>query len=104
MADHGTTAKTAGLKKSFSEFFELKDLVGRVKEDADIINRLNLKVGGHDEIGKQYHTQVDEGTKNLHDLIAKIGSTMLSVGENGEVLADTLDRADDDSHTIANGF
>ncbi|MFF1908934.1 hypothetical protein [Kitasatospora sp. NPDC058218] len=104
MASQGTTAKTAELKRSFTEFFELKDLTAKILKDAKFINDANLKVGGNDEIGKQYHEQVDEGTKNLYDLILKISSTMGSVGENGEVLADALDKADEHSHEIANKF
>ncbi|MGV9263228.1 hypothetical protein ACWDRR_01030 [Kitasatospora sp. NPDC003701] len=99
-----TTAKTAELKQKFGEFFELKDMVAKVLRHVEDINGANLKVGGNDEIGKQYHAQVDEGTKNLYDLILKIKGTMGSVGQNGEVLADALDRANDHSHDIANGF
>ncbi|MEV0533948.1 hypothetical protein [Kitasatospora sp. NPDC050463] len=104
MASHGTTAKTAMLKQSFAEFFELKKLTAKVLADAKFINDANLAVGGHDEIGKQYHQQVDEGTTNLYELILKISSTMGSVGENGEVLAETLDRADQHSLDLANGL
>ncbi|GAA1414775.1 hypothetical protein GCM10009639_68620 [Kitasatospora putterlickiae] len=104
MAESGTTAKTAMLKKSFAEFFELKDFVTQLNTEATHINEINLRVGGNDEIGKQYHAQVDDGTKNLYELIVRIGSTLSSVGENGELLADTLDKAGDHARDLANGF
>ncbi|MEV7773077.1 hypothetical protein [Kitasatospora sp. NPDC086791] len=104
MADHGTTAKTDQLKASFGKFFDLKEMVATVMAETDHINDLNLSVGGSDEIGKQYHSQVDEGTKNLTDLILKIHTTMAAVGENGEALADTLDQADEHAGSIAKGF
>ncbi|WP_043472539.1 hypothetical protein [Kitasatospora sp. MBT66] len=104
MVSPNTTSKTAMLKKSFAEFFELKDYVAKLTHEAEHINSINLKVGGNDEIGKQYHTQVDDGTKNLYELLLKIGSTVGSVGENGELLAVTLDKAGDHANDLANGF
>ncbi|WP_030059501.1 MULTISPECIES: hypothetical protein [Streptomyces] len=101
MGDHGTTAKTDQLKTSFGKFFDLKEMVAKVNKEAEHINDLNLTVGGSDEIGKQYHSQVDEGTRNLTDLLLKIHSTMAAVGENGEALADTLDKANDHAGEIA---
>ncbi|SOB82719.1 hypothetical protein [Streptomyces sp. 1331.2] len=101
MADQGVTAKTSMLKRSFAEFFELRDMVDKISLEAKHINDMNLTVGGNDEIGKQYHKQVDEGTKNLTDLLRTIHATMLSVGENGEVLAATLDNANDQAGAIA---
>ncbi|CAN3979128.1 hypothetical protein [Kitasatospora purpeofusca] len=104
MVSPNTTSKTAMLKKSFAEFFELKDYVAKLTHEAEHINAINLQVGGNDEIGKQYHTQVDDGTKNLYELLLKIGSTVGSVGENGELLAVTLDKAGDHANDLANGF
>ncbi|MFC9328456.1 hypothetical protein [Kitasatospora sp. NPDC057015] len=94
------TSKTSGLKKTFTEFYELQDLVAQVKADVDIVNGINLKVGGKDEIGKQYHAQVDEGTTILTELIVKIHTTVGEAGVNGEALATTLDNADDHTTTI----
>ncbi|WP_406114874.1 hypothetical protein [Kitasatospora purpeofusca] len=104
MVSPNTTSKTAMLKKSFAEFFELKDYVAQLTTEAEHINAINLQVGGNDEIGKQYHAQVDDGTKNLYELLLRIGSTVVSVGENGELLAATLDRAGDHANDLANGF
>ncbi|WP_380283769.1 hypothetical protein [Kitasatospora purpeofusca] len=104
MVEPNTTSKTAMLRKSFAEFFELKDFVAQLTTEAEHINEINLSVGGNDEIGQQYHAQVDDGTKNLYELLLRIGSTVLSVGENGELLALTLDRAGDHANDLANGF
>ncbi|MFD7729398.1 hypothetical protein ACFV6F_03280 [Kitasatospora phosalacinea] len=102
MAEPGSTGKTSTLKAAFSEFDTLKDLVAEVNGDLTLINKLNLHVGGDDEIGKQYHEQVDEGTQILTELITRIQTTMGQYYEGGTAFADTLDRADDDGAGLMN--
>jgi hypothetical protein len=98
MAEPKVTGKTPHLRQAFAEFDELWALTVRINDDVALINRNNLNVGGDDDIGKQYHQQVDEGTSILTDLIDKIQLTMVQTSENGEALSSTLDRADD--HTV----
>ncbi|MFJ1751855.1 hypothetical protein [Kitasatospora sp. NPDC088134] len=104
MAEPHVTGKTSNLKVTFAEFYELRDLIAKVKGDVNLINSLNLKVGGDDEIGKQYHSKVDEGTSILTELVNKIETTMGDAGANGEALAGTLDKADDDTVLTMNNF
>ncbi|MFB7473495.1 hypothetical protein [Kitasatospora sp. NPDC056184] len=102
--DPNVLAKTEYMKKSFGEFTELKELLKEIEENVKIINRLNKSVGGNDEIGKQYHAQVDNPTANLEELLKKVRQVVASVGENGERLADKLDRANDDAGALASGL
>ncbi|GAA2096274.1 hypothetical protein GCM10009759_25310 [Kitasatospora saccharophila] len=102
MADPTSTGKTSTLKAAFAEFDVLKDIVTGVNDDLTLINTLNLHVGGDDEIGKQYHQQVDEGTRILTELITRIRTTMGQYYEGGTAFADTLDRADDDGAHLMN--
>ncbi|MFE6745471.1 hypothetical protein ACFVGM_06415 [Kitasatospora purpeofusca] len=100
--DPNVLAKTEYMKKAFAEFTELKELLKEIETEVETINRLNKSVGGNDEIGKQYHEQIDEPTTNLTELIKKVRQVVGTVGENGEKLADKLDRADDLATEIAN--
>ncbi|BAJ32732.1 MULTISPECIES: hypothetical protein [Kitasatospora] len=102
MAEPGSTSKGSGLKGSFAEFDKLHELVGEVNANLDVINRGNLHVGGDDEIGKQYHQQVDEGTQILTELVTRIQTSMGRFYEGGATYSDALDRADEDGTKTIN--
>ncbi|MER8184887.1 hypothetical protein [Kitasatospora sp. NPDC094015] len=95
---------TEDLKKRFEEFGELKTLITNIEAEVKTINELNLKVGGNDEIGKQYHDQVDQATKDLSDLLAKIKEVVDKAGENGINLVKQFDYAKDVAHQIADSL
>ncbi|MDH6708736.1 hypothetical protein P3T27_005482 [Kitasatospora sp. MAA19] len=97
-------AKTQDLKRRFAEFPELAALIEKINQDVKGINDANTKVGGDDEIGKQYHSQVDQATKDLDDLIKKIKETVDKAGENGINLVAELDYAEDSAHDIMNSL
>ncbi|MER5352519.1 hypothetical protein ABT093_19580 [Kitasatospora sp. NPDC002551] len=102
--DSNVLAKTEYMKRSFAEFGELKDVLADIHENVKIINKLNKSVGGNDEIGKQYHEQVDDPTHNLEELLKKVTQVVGSVGENGERLSDSFDRANEDAGARAAGL
>ncbi|MEV4615650.1 hypothetical protein AB0K43_24115 [Kitasatospora sp. NPDC049258] len=89
------------LKKRFGEFGELKKLIETIEGEVKAINELNLRVGGNDEIGKQYHDQVDQATKDLSELVAKVREVVDKAGENGINLVKEFDYAKDTAAEIA---
>jgi conjugal transfer/entry exclusion protein len=99
-SDSNVFAKTQELKKRFAEFGQLSDLIDKVITDVKTVNDLNKKVGGDDEIGKQYHEQVDKATKDLETLMSNIKDTVRQAGENGINLVADLDYAEDTAHDI----
>ncbi|MFB7905939.1 hypothetical protein [Kitasatospora sp. NPDC056076] len=97
-------AKTQDLKRRFAEFGELKTLIDKISDEVKHINDANKKVGGDDEIGKQYHQQVDQATKDLEDLVQKISEVVAKAGENGINLVADLDYAEDTATDIINSL
>ncbi|MET8630061.1 hypothetical protein ABZW30_41150 [Kitasatospora sp. NPDC004669] len=93
-------AKTQDLKRRFAEFGELKTLIDKIAGEVRNINDANKKVGGDDEIGKQYHEQVDQATKDLDDLIKKISEIVAKAGDSGINLVAELDYAEDTANDI----
>ncbi|MFE4973705.1 hypothetical protein ACFRAR_16540 [Kitasatospora sp. NPDC056651] len=98
--DSEVFAKTQELKRRFAEFGRLSDLIDKVIADVRTVNDLNRKVGGDDEIGKQYHEQVDQATVDLETLMSNIRDTVRKAGENGVSLVADLDYAEDTAQDI----
>ncbi|MFE4516334.1 hypothetical protein ACFRMQ_19305 [Kitasatospora sp. NPDC056783] len=99
-SDSEVFAKTQELKRRFAEFGRLSDLIDKVIADVRTVNDLNKKVGGDDEIGKQYHEQVDRATADLETLMSNIKDTVRKAGENGVGLVADLDHAEDTAQDI----
>lgn len=95
MSSRDVFAKTEELKRRFGEFHELSLLINQVISDVETVNTCNSRVGGDDEIGRQYHDQVDRATKDLAELMKSIKETVDNAGENGINLAAELDYAQD---------
>ncbi|MFD7907775.1 hypothetical protein ACFV4G_36770 [Kitasatospora sp. NPDC059747] len=93
-------AKTQDLKRRFAEFGDLKTLIDKISDEVRTINSANKKVGGDDDIGKQYHQQVDQATKDLDDLVQKIGEVVAKAGDSGINLVAKLDYAEDTANDI----
>ncbi|MFJ8475122.1 hypothetical protein [Kitasatospora sp. NPDC094011] len=97
-------AKTQDLKRRFAEFGDLTQLIDKISDEVKGINDANKKVGGDDEIGKQYHSQVDQATKDLEDLIKKIKELVAKAGDSGINLVAELDHAEDTANDIINSL
>ncbi|MFJ4184396.1 hypothetical protein [Kitasatospora sp. NPDC089509] len=93
-------AKTQDLKRRFAEFGDLTKLIDKISDEVKGINDANKKVGGDDDIGKQYHSQVDQATKDLEDLIKKISELVAKAGDSGINLVAELDNAEDTANDI----
>ncbi|MEV7598035.1 hypothetical protein AB0O91_11720 [Kitasatospora sp. NPDC089797] len=97
-------AKTQDLKRRFAEFGDLTTLIDKISDEVKGINDANKKVGGDDDIGKQYHSQVDQATKDLEDLIKKISELVAKAGDSGINLVAELDQAEDTANDIINSL
>ncbi|MFF2040314.1 hypothetical protein ACFVVX_07810 [Kitasatospora sp. NPDC058170] len=87
--------KLDDLKAEFTKFPEMAALVEKIERELKDIGLKNVKGGGHDQIGTQYHGKVDKPTTSLNDLVGSIKLKLLSVGEHGQSTADLFDAADE---------
>ncbi|MBP0452899.1 hypothetical protein J5Y04_25630 [Kitasatospora sp. RG8] len=87
--------KLEDLKAEFTKFPEMAALVEKIEGELKDIGLKNVKAGGHDQIGQQYHSKVDKPTTSLNGLVESIKLKLLSVGENGQNTADLFDAADE---------
>ncbi|MFI9328925.1 hypothetical protein ACIGZJ_15420 [Kitasatospora sp. NPDC052868] len=87
--------KLEDLKAEFTKFPEMAALIEKIGRELKDIGAKNLKGGGSDQIGMQYHSKVDKPTVSLNDLVDSIRLKLLSVGEHGQNTADSFDAADE---------
>lgn len=93
--------KLSDLKKAFGHFEEMSELVDRAKTRVDAINKRNVIAGGDDEIGKQYHEQVDKPTVGLTTLVTGVRDKLRVIGVEGRNAADMFDAADQEANDLA---
>ncbi|GGV20662.1 hypothetical protein GCM10010495_39990 [Kitasatospora herbaricolor] len=93
--------KLEDLKTEFTRFPEMAALVGKIERELKDVGDKNVRGGGHDQIGKQYHDKVDKPTASLSQLVESIRLKLLSVGEHGESTADLFDAADEHAADLA---
>ncbi|MFJ9693897.1 hypothetical protein [Kitasatospora sp. NPDC101183] len=85
------------LEAKFSKFHEMSDLISTIKGKTDEINRYNKSSAGNDEIGKQYHENVDKPTDGVIKLFAKVSEVLDSAGQGGKNASRILGEADHDA-------
>lgn len=84
----------ADLKKAFNEFGAMSDLIDTMRNKADEINQFNKGAAGDDELGKTYHSQVDQPTTDLTTLLKQVRDAVDNVGQQGQNASNILDNAD----------
>ncbi|MFD3995991.1 hypothetical protein [Streptomyces sp. NPDC058548] len=92
------------LKRYFAQYEEFDAGLKSLQRRIEIVNRLNKNSAGDDQIGKQYHSQVDAPTKNLTDTIAHISKVLGRVSTAGSVTTTSLDNADEQSTNEAKNW
>jgi hypothetical protein len=96
--------KLEGLKKSFSHFDDMSTLLDRINKRVSDIDDRNKSAAGNDDIGQQYHGQIDKPTKDLKQLIDDLSDKMTAVGYHGQGTADLFDNADQNASEEAGGM
>jgi hypothetical protein len=94
----------ADLKKYFSEYETFTKKLDELRERTDRINKNNKTSAGHDEIGKQYHEQVDKPTENLTETVHYVENVLGMVKDGGDATAEQLGTADDDAGKTASDW
>lgn len=89
------------LESKFSKFHEMSDLISTIKGKTDEINKYNKSSAGNDEIGKQYHENVDKPTEGIIKLFAKVSEVLDSAGQGGKAAAKIFNDADHDASAQA---
>ncbi|WP_327176493.1 hypothetical protein OG599_15080 [Streptomyces sp. NBC_01335] len=100
MADELVTS--GQLKKLFAKYGEIGASVGRLADDIDRINTLNLTAGGQtDKIAEQYRTQVVEPSQVLTEMVTLLKAISVQVGSNGVDAITILNEAETDAEAVA---
>ncbi|MER7765710.1 hypothetical protein [Kitasatospora sp. NPDC096140] len=87
--------KESGLKQAFANFDDVAALVEKINTEVEDINTKNVKAGGGDDIGKQYHEKIDKPTADLTGLTTQIRNKLKAMSAHGQGTADLFDAADD---------
>ncbi|WP_030246978.1 hypothetical protein [Streptomyces sp. NRRL S-350] len=90
-----TLRKEEGLKQAFANFDDVAALIEKVNTEMEDINAKNVKAGGGDDIGKQYHEKIDKPTSDLYALTTQIRNKLKAMSAHGQGTADLLDAADE---------
>ncbi|WP_371521984.1 hypothetical protein [Kitasatospora sp. NBC_01300] len=88
------------LKTLFNEFPDLAALVGKINDEITDINQKNVKAGGGDEIGKQYHEKIDNPMANLTTLLTQIRVKLLAAGLHGTSTVKLFDDIDEHNRNL----
>lgn len=91
------------LKAAFGKFDDMTTLITNMNSYLVSITQFNTEAAGDDDIGKQYHSTVDQPTKNLLQLIQQVDDVVTMTGQNGEDASDGYDAADEDAASLAPG-
>lgn len=94
----------ADLKKYFAEYETFQAKLRELHTMTAEINKYNKTSAGHDDIGKQYHDQVDKPTEDLTDTVRYVANVLGMVKEGGDVTAEQLESADHDAEKTAQGW
>ncbi|MBV6699316.1 hypothetical protein [Kitasatospora aureofaciens] len=87
--------KDESLKAAFANFDDVATLVGKINKEITDINEKNVKAGGGDEIGKQYHAKIDKPTADLTGLTSQIRDKLKAMSAHGQGTADLFDATDE---------
>ncbi|MFD9594188.1 hypothetical protein ACFWA9_15700 [Kitasatospora sp. NPDC059973] len=90
-----TLRKEEGLKAAFANFDDVAALVEKINTEMEDINQKNVKAGGGDEIGKQYHEKIDKPTADLYNLTSQIRNKLKAMSAHGQGTADLFDATDE---------
>ncbi|MEU8926142.1 hypothetical protein AB0D10_35305 [Kitasatospora sp. NPDC048545] len=90
-----TLRKDEGLKAAFTNFDDVAALVEKINTEIVDINTKNVKAGGGDDIGKQYHEKIDKPTADLTGLTTQIRNKLKAMSAHGQGTADLFDAADE---------
>ncbi|WP_031069275.1 hypothetical protein [Streptomyces sp. NRRL WC-3742] len=85
------------LESKFAKFHEMSDLITLIKGKTDEINRYNKSSAGNDDIGKQYHENVDRPTEGVIKLFSRVSEVLDSAGQGGRNASQILNDADHDA-------
>ncbi|HEY5837233.1 hypothetical protein [Streptomyces sp.] len=94
----------ADLKKYFAEYETFQAKLKELHTLTTEINRYNKTSAGHDDIGKQYHDQVDKPTENLTDTVQYVANVLGMVKDGGDATVEQLDDADQDAEKTAQSW
>ncbi|MFE6054949.1 hypothetical protein ACFQ6N_29720 [Kitasatospora sp. NPDC056446] len=90
-----TLRKEEGAKKAFSDFEAVSALVKKINGEMDDIKEKNVKAGGGDDIGKQYHEKIDKPSADLFALTLQISNKFKAMSQHGQDTADLFDATDE---------
>ncbi|MEV4560476.1 hypothetical protein AB0K51_26255 [Kitasatospora sp. NPDC049285] len=92
------------LKAYFGNYEDFEHRLKNLNTSIVHLNKLNKTSAGNDDIGKQYHQQVDKPTEDLTKTVGYIGTSLGRVGTAGKTTADQLQTADDDASKKSNNW
>ncbi|MFF3004957.1 hypothetical protein ACFVTF_19360 [Kitasatospora sp. NPDC057940] len=90
----------ADLKEKFAKFGPLSDTIEEVRRWTDEINEFNKTSAGNDDIGKEYHKNVDGPTADLDDLFKKVRDKVEGAGTKGQRTSEMLKNADEEARNL----
>ncbi|MFG2910188.1 hypothetical protein ACGF13_34690 [Kitasatospora sp. NPDC048286] len=96
-----TLRKDEGLKEAFTNFDDVAALVEKINKEMEDINTKNVKAGGGDDIGKQYHEKIDKPTSDLYGLTTQIRNKLKAMSAHGQDTADLFDATDENNLSLA---
>ncbi|MEV7601200.1 hypothetical protein AB0O91_27930 [Kitasatospora sp. NPDC089797] len=95
----GDTLRVQGdLTKAFSNFEDVSALVKKVAGEMNDIYEKNVRAGGGDDIGKQYHEKIDKPTEDLHTLTTDISAKIDAMAAHGKATVKLFH--DTDQHNV----
>jgi uncharacterized protein YoxC len=95
---------TSDLKSHFDTLKnEAASLLGDMQAKVKEINDFNTNAAGHDDIGKQYHSTVDDPTTSITTLLDQVRTALDKIGANGQDAADLFNKTDQDLTDSVNG-
>ncbi|MFD5462941.1 hypothetical protein ACFWIQ_08935 [Kitasatospora sp. NPDC127059] len=74
----------ADARKAFSNFEEVSALVEKISKEMEDIHTKNVKAGGGDDIGKQYHDKIDKPAEDLYGLTTSIKAKIDAMAKHGQ--------------------
>ncbi|MER8088806.1 hypothetical protein ACFVZR_32510 [Streptomyces sp. NPDC058316] len=93
---------TDDLKRLFGEYPQIADVIGQLSGDFEVINKLNLTAGGHDdEVAEQYNGVAKIGTQTLNDIVKLLKDVTASTGESGQDVMKLFQATEEDAKKIA---
>ena len=91
------------LTSKFADFQNMSDMVNTLNITIEDINTRNKAAAGNDQIGQNYHSQVDQPTKDLTSMVGQVADVLGGTAIAGQDASKTLTAADEEAALQAGG-